>query len=173
MSVPGCVLGDSLCLSSLGTPTLSSSPRNIWRFRGLFPMRLSYTRKDLLGNGGYGKLFERRPERRTCSHSSPDLGKVFAAKVTSTDQEAFQNNVGETNVALKKARVTNHVRHPVLLHEARVLILLRGKSRGYEFPWLSASISHNAFGVFSWIHFQDIQVSPVSSRGDDRNISST
>ena len=62
-----------------------------------------------------------------CSHASSDPGKVFAAKVTSVDHDAVQDN-GETDVALKKARVTNHVRYPVLLHEARVLILLHGKS---------------------------------------------
>ncbi|KAM5538647.1 hypothetical protein V8D89_007676 [Ganoderma adspersum] len=59
-------------------------------------MRLSYACEDIIGNGG--------------------CGKVFAAKIT---------GVG-TKVALKKSRVTNHIRQPALLHEARALTLLRG-----------------------------------------------
>ncbi|KAI1787229.1 kinase-like domain-containing protein [Ganoderma leucocontextum] len=61
-------------------------------------MRLSYGWEDLVGLGSYGKL-------------------------TSVDHVGGK---GETDVALKKMRVTNHVRHPLLLHEACVLILLGG-----------------------------------------------
>ena len=49
-------------------------------------------------------------------------GLVFAAKVTSSSSDALANTV----VALKKARVSNHVRHPMLLHEACVMLRLRG-----------------------------------------------
>ncbi|KAI1783623.1 kinase-like domain-containing protein [Ganoderma leucocontextum] len=67
-------------------------------------MRLSYGWEDLVGLGSYGK--------------------VFAAK-TSVDHNGIGGN-GEMDVALKKARVTNHIQHPLLLHEACVLILVGG-----------------------------------------------
>ncbi|KAI1787228.1 kinase-like domain-containing protein, partial [Ganoderma leucocontextum] len=47
---------------------------------------------------------------------------VFAARVTSTRSVALANTV----IALKKVRVTNHVRHPLVLHEACALLALRG-----------------------------------------------
>ncbi|KAI1787224.1 kinase-like domain-containing protein [Ganoderma leucocontextum] len=68
-------------------------------------MRLSYFSKDHIGKGAYGK--------------------VFAAKITSAGDNGVRET-GETDVALKKARVTNHIRHPLLLHEAWALILVRG-----------------------------------------------
>ncbi|KAI1786732.1 kinase-like domain-containing protein [Ganoderma leucocontextum] len=68
-------------------------------------MRLSYLSKDRIGKGGYGK--------------------VFAAKITSVGDNGVGETV-ETDVALKKARVTNHIRHPLLLHEAWALIVVRG-----------------------------------------------
>ncbi|KAI1787244.1 kinase-like domain-containing protein [Ganoderma leucocontextum] len=104
-----------LSLSSLSHPglplfiSLSLSPHGLSPSsdicRVLSTMRLSYGWEDLVGLGSYGK--------------------VFAAKITSV----YHNGVGgkgETDVALKKMRVTNHVRHPLLLHEACVLILVGG-----------------------------------------------
>ncbi|KAM5536437.1 hypothetical protein V8D89_009873 [Ganoderma adspersum] len=48
--------------------------------------------------------------------------RVFIATVTAA---ACSEDVGQ-EFAMKKASVTNHVRHPMLLHEACALVLLRG-----------------------------------------------
>ncbi|KAI1790841.1 kinase-like domain-containing protein [Ganoderma leucocontextum] len=75
-------------------------------------MKLSYSWRDTLGTGGYGS--------------------VYAAKVTSSSHVALANTV----VAMKKARVTNHVRHPMVLHEACALLRLRGhQSIPQAFAW--------------------------------------
>ena len=86
-------------------------------------MRLSYLFKDRIGIGGYGKLFEYSSEQQ---YSSFPEGRVFAAKVATVGNDGV-DDTAELDVALKKARVTNHVRHPLLLHEAWALIQLRGK----------------------------------------------
>ncbi|KAI1782080.1 kinase-like domain-containing protein [Ganoderma leucocontextum] len=64
-------------------------------------MKLSYKYKDTLGTGSYGI--------------------VYSARVTSSSRVALVNTV----VAMKKSRITNHVRHPMVLHEACALLRLR------------------------------------------------
>ncbi len=80
----------------------------------------------------YGKILSE--PGATVSLSNRDLAErscklivqVFTAKVTSAHNNVSKGD-GETDVALKKTRVTNHIRHPRLLHEACVLVLVRGK----------------------------------------------
>ncbi|PIL26824.1 transporter [Ganoderma sinense ZZ0214-1] len=64
-------------------------------------MRISYG-KEHLGSGRHGQVYA---ATSTMAARSDDVGRVFA---------------------LKKTAVTNHVRHPMLLHEACALVLLRG-----------------------------------------------
>lgn len=76
-----------------------------------------------------------------------------------------QNNVfegdGEIDVALKKTRVTNHIRHPVLLHEACALTLVGGKPIPCVFAYhpfdgrSCATVAHpNIPQIFAWGRWQ-------------------
>ena len=49
-------------------------------------------------------------------------GIVYVATATTAAQNA---DVGR-EFAMKKTPVTNHIRHPMLLHEACALVLLKG-----------------------------------------------
>ena len=80
-------------------------------------MQLRYS--NMIGLGAFGELF-------TYTHwkfLTDMTGKVHAGVITS---DIRQEHVGQ-DIALKKSRVTNHVRHPTLLHEACALVQLAGK----------------------------------------------
>ena len=51
-------------------------------------------------------------------------GEVLIATATMSERTEYVGRV----FAVKKTPVTNHVRHPILLHEACALVLLRGVS---------------------------------------------
>lgn len=53
------------------------------------------------------------------------LGQVWVTTVTMAERSEYVGGV----FAMKKAPVTNHIRHPMLLHEACALILLQGACR--------------------------------------------
>lgn len=89
-------------------------------------------------------------------------GEVYNATVT---EAVRSGDVGRV-FAMKKAPVTNHVRHPMLLHEACALVLLRGVLKSLKSaPW-KVALTH-AEG------HQDIRAFPKSLHGEDHNISNT
>ena len=80
-------------------------------------MQLRYS--NMIGLGAFGESFTRTPGNIL----TDIIGKVHAGVITSDIRE---EHVGQ-DIALKKSRVTNHVRHPTLLHEACALVRLAGK----------------------------------------------
>ena len=120
-------------------------------------MRLSYRWQDLVAIGSFGTFIYLVPSCSRSHSSCPPEGKIFAAKITGmpVHNDEVRQSIETDVVAMKKARVTNHIRHPLLLHEACVLTLLQGKPVSLTMHRTVAhDVAHsghpNIHRVFAW-----------------------